>query len=96
MAVNVIISAAGRCPAATGGAREDTNVKKRKIGVCLIVLGGLSLSVSYAYFVKGITNKQDGIFGTVLFEALPWRFMCFGETDIDPRRFQVGRIEGPG
>ena len=45
--VNVVISAAGRCPAAAGGAREETNVNKFKIGVCLIVFGGLSLGVLY-------------------------------------------------
>ena len=59
MAVNVVISAAWRCPAAAGRAREENNVKKRKIGVCLMVFAGLSLGVLYGYFIRGVTNKLD-------------------------------------
>ena len=59
MAANVVISLAGRCPAAAGGAREETIVKRRKIGLCLIVFGGLSLGVLYGYFTEGVRNRED-------------------------------------
>ncbi len=96
MAANVVISAAGRCPAAGGGAGEETNQKKRKIGVCLIVFGGLPLGVLYGYFIKGVTKKQDGPVSPALLEALAGRFICFGESDVNPRVIQAGRIGGPG
>ena len=83
MAANVVISAAGRCPAAAGRAREENDVKKRKVGFCLVVFGGLSLGVLYGYFIiKGVTKKQDGPFGAVLLEALAGRFMCFGGSGV--------------
>ena len=96
MATSVVISAAGRCPEAAGGAKEDKNVKKRKICVCLIVFGGLSLGVFCGYFTKGVTKKHDDLVGTVLVEALARRFICFGENDVNPRVIQTCRIEGPG
>ena len=96
MAVNVVISAAGRCPAATGVAREETNVKKSKIGVCLIVFGGLSLGDLYGCFIKGVTKKHDGPVGAALLEALAWRFIWSGESDVNPRPIQAGVIVGPG
>ena len=96
MAVNIIISAAEGCPAAAGGAREETNLKIRKIGVCLIVLGELSLGVLYGYFIKGVTKKQDGPVSSAFFEAFVGRFLCVWRTDIHPCHFQGGWIEGPG
>ena len=58
MAVNVVISAAGRCPAAAGGAIEETNRNKRKIGLCLIGFVALSLGVLHDYFTKGVKNNK--------------------------------------
>ena len=96
MAANVVISAAGRCPAAAGEAREETNGEKRKIGFCLIVFGGLSLGVVYGCFIKGVTKKHDGPVRVVLVEAFAGRFAWLGESDIRPRHFQTRRIGGPG
>ena len=70
--------------------------QKRKIGVCRIVFGGLSLGVLYGYFIIGATKKLDGPFSTALLEALAGRFICFGESDVRPFHLQAGRIEGPG
>ena len=78
------------------GSKKRKNYKKRKIRVCLIVFGGSSLSVLYGYFTKGVTKKQDGPFGTALLEALAGRFICFGESNVNPRVIQARRIEGPG
>ena len=96
MAANVVISAAGRCPAAGGGATEEKNEKQRKIGFCLIVFGGLSLSVLYGYFTEGEENKRDTSVGIALLEALAGQFIYFSENDVRPRHFRAGRIGGPG
>ena len=96
IAANIVIPAAGRCPAAAGGARSETNRKKRTIGVCPIVFGGLSLGVLYGLFTKGVRKKQGTLVGVVLLEALAGRFICFGESDVNQRVCQRGRIEGLG
>ena len=59
MAANVVISAAGRCPAAAGGAREEQIEKTRKIVFCLIVFGGLLLGVLYVLCYKR-RNENTG------------------------------------
>ena len=38
---------------------EEQDNKKRKIGVCMIVFGGLSLCDLYRNFTKGVRKKQD-------------------------------------
>ena len=50
-------------------------MKKNKIVVCLIVFGGLSLSVLYGYFAEGVANKLDDSFLAALLEALVRRFI---------------------
>ena len=70
--------------------------KIRKTGGCLIVSGGLSLGVLYGCFIKGVTKKQDDLVRVVLLEALAGRFICFGESDGNPRLIRAGRIRGPG
>ena len=96
MAVNVVISATGRCPAAAGGAREEQKGKTRKFSVCLIVFGGFSLDVLYGYSIKGVTKKQDGPVRVVFLEALVGRFICFGESDVRPRHFKGGKSRARG
>ena len=82
-------------PGSGRGARYKY-IKKRKIGVCLIVFGGLSLDILYGYFTRGVRKKQGRSVGVALLEALAGRFICFGESDVNPRVIQAGRIEGPG
>ena len=60
------------------------------------MFGGLSLGVLYGYFIKGVTKKHDDLVRVVLLEALAGRFICFGESDVNPRVIQTRRIEGPG
>ena len=64
--------------------------------VCPIVFGGLSLGVLYGYFIKGVTKKLDDSFPIALLKALAGRFICFGESDVNPRPIQTRRIGGPG
>ena len=60
------------------------------------MFGGLSLGDSYGYFTESVTKQQGASVGVALLEALAWRFIYFGESYIDPRHFQAGRIRGPG
>ena len=62
----------------------------------MIVFGGSSLGYFYGYFIEGVTKKHDDLFGVALLEAFAVRFICFGESYVNPRVFQRGRIEGPG
>ena len=78
------------------GGKRRNKLKKSKICVCLIVFGGLSLRVLHGDFIRGVTKKQDDFVGPVLFEALAGRFICCGESDVNPRHFQRVRIQGPG
>ena len=61
----------------------------------MIVFGGSSLDVLYGDFLAGVAKKQDGPVSPALLEALPGRFICFGESDVNPRPIRAGRIEGP-
>ena len=95
MAVSVVIAAAGRWLAAAWKAKGETNVKNIKIGVCLMLVGGLSLYVLYGYFTKGI-RKTGHVNWCRAFEFFGGRFKWFRESDVRPRHFQSRRIEGPG
>ena len=55
MAVNVVISALN---VVYSWQVKKQIEQKRKIGVCLIVFGGLSLVVLYGYFTRGVRKKQ--------------------------------------
>ena len=79
------------------GEYEKKQIEKNiKIGVCPIVFGELSLGVLCVDFIKGVTEKQDGSISIALLEALAGRFVCFGESDVNPRPIQARRIGGPG
>ena len=86
--------------ATTGSGRGSTIrnklKKKRKMCVCLIVFGGSLLGVLYGYFTRCVRKKQGSDDGTALLDALAGRFICFGESDVNPRVIQRGRIGGPG
>ena len=96
MIVNAIISTAGRCPAAAGGARKLKNCEKRKNYIFLIVFGRSSRRDFYGLFTKGVRKREGTEVSVALFEAFARRFIRFGESDVRPRHFQAGRIEGPG
>ena len=74
------------------GSKIIKKQKKCKIGVCLIMFGGLSLGVLYAYFTEGVRKKQDTSVGTALLEALAGQFVYFGESDVHPCHSQARRI----
>ena len=63
MGANTVISAAG---------------EKRKIGVCLIVLGGLSLGVLCGYILKGVTEKTGWHSRRCTFRGSRWAFCLPG------------------
>ena len=43
-----------------------------------------------------IGHKRPGFNRVAFLEALVERFVCFEESDVRPRRFQKGRVGGPG
>ena len=45
---------------------------------------------------RGNKRTQDDLVVGALLEALASRLICIGKSDVRPRVFQAGRIEGSG